>query len=219
MNARAVRRNRKETMTGLSGNLRTGLLAAILLSTAAFATMPQAYVGLATVGAAGGYHGWRQEPVRGTQNVWWNVNGATLEGRWILDNGLGFGMRMIDGAATFMWDENYETQSYLLTWAEFAPSILWVAHHDQHGFGFLELQLMPYARLSLVSDVYSTGAALDYAYVPWAPVPIEAHVRLAGTVFDWNPVTSPIQVGYQASAGIRIGFGWWFMQRPTALRI
>ena len=128
----------------------------------------------------------------------------------------GFGMRMIDATGVFLPDENWETQFCFATRVEFAPSILWVAHHNSHGFGYLELQLMPYAGLSLVSNDYSSGAALDYAYVPWAPVPIEAHVRLAGTVYSWNPVG---QIGYQASAGIRIGFGWWFMQCDRPFRI
>jgi hypothetical protein len=158
--------------------------------------------------------------VKGTQYAWWNANGAALEARWILDNGLGFGFRALDIAGVLLPDANGGLQPYRATYTELAPSILWVAHHDHHGFGFLELQLMPWARLSLLSDVgYSSGAALDYAYVPWAPVPIEAHVRLAGTVFDWNPVSSPIQIGYQASAGIRIGFGWWFMQYDRPFRM
>jgi hypothetical protein len=207
-------------MKGLLFSFRTGLFAAILLTTTAFAVIPRGYVGLASVGAAGGYHGWRLEPVRGTGNAWWNVNGAGLEGRLILDNGLGFGMRMIDGAGVILQDEDWELQFFRTTYAEFSPSILWVVHHDHHGFGFIELQLMPYIRQSLLYNTgYASGAALDYAYVPWAPVPIETHVRLAGTVFDWNPVTSPIQIGYQASAGIRIGLGWWFMPRPTVFRL
>lgn len=178
--------------------------------------LPQAYVGLATVGAAGGYHGWKA-PVSGTQNVWWSANGAAVEGRWVLSSGLGFGIRMIDGTVAFALDDNWAVQQLFGAFTEFAPSILWVAHHDRHGFGFLELQLMPYTKLSLMSDSgYASGAALDYAYVPWAPVPIETHVRLAGTVYSWNPVG---QIGYQASAGIRIGLGWWFMQYDRPFRM
>jgi len=196
-----------------SSNLRAGLVASVLLSTGiAWATLPRAYFGLASVGAAGGYHGWR-DTVQGRQTEWWDVNGAAVEARWVLNNGLGFGLRVMDitcvvqtGVSMEEWSD---LQPRINTYVEIAPSVLWVAHHSSHGFGYLELQLMPYAD-------GASGASLDYAYVPWAPVPIELRARAAVTRFSWDPDG---QIGYNLAAGFRIGLGWWLMQRERLFRM
>jgi hypothetical protein len=190
-----------------------GLVAAILLSTGiSFAALPRAYLGLATVGADAGYHGWFDQ-VQGRQTAWWGVNGAVVEGRLILNSGFGFGFRVVDTAVGLLVNDSSKLRPFATTYTEFAPSILWVLHDNDRGFGFLELQVMPY--------VYgASGAALDYAYVPFAPWPLEAHVRLGATVYSWTYYWPPVeQMGYQLSAGVRLGLGWWFMQRVHPFRI
>lgn len=192
--------------------IRAGLVLAVLVSIgSAWDKVPRAYLGLGTVGAAGGYHGWR-DTVNGQRMMWWDANAAALEARFVLNSGLGFGFRLIDGSGVLMYDDHDSLRPYFSNYVEFAPSVLWVAPRNTHGFGFFELILMPYADRA-------SGLALDYAYVPFAPLPIEAHARLAGTVYDWDPGDHPVQVGYQASLGVRIGLGWWLLRRESTLHM
>jgi hypothetical protein len=187
-------------MKGRRSHVMAGLLAAILMSTGiASAALPRAYFGLASVGAAAGYHGWWNTAQART--AWWDINGAAVEARWVLNNGLGFGLRVVDGAGVSM-DSILQFRPHISTYAALAPSVLWVAHHSGHGFGFLELQVMPYV-------IGASGAALDYVYVPFAPWPIELRARAAATRFSWDPDG---QIGYQLAAGFRVGLGWWIMQ-------
>jgi hypothetical protein len=154
-------------------------LTAFLSAGIASAALPRAYFGLASVGAAAGYHGWK-DTVQGRRTAWWDVNGAVVEGRWILNSGLGFGLHVVDVTGVLRPDDYSGMQLLLNTFTELAPSVLWVAHHNDHGFGYLELQVMPWA-----DSAY--GASLDYGYVPFAPWPIELRARAAATGFSRKP--------------------------------
>jgi hypothetical protein len=189
--------------------LFAGLTVTVFLSTGiAWAKLPRAYFGLASVGAAGGYHGWT-DTAQGLKTAWWDVNGAAIEARWILNSGLGFGLRVMDVTGVVQSYDWTDPQPRISSYVEIAPSILWVAHHSDHGFGYIELQLMPWAD-------GASGASLDYGYVPWAPVPIELRARAAATRFSWEPDG---QIGYNLAAGFRIGLGWWLIQKERPLKM
>jgi len=177
--------------------------ALFLLAGPASAVLPRAYVGLASVSAGIGYHGWTVT-TRGTEVAWFDAGLQAIEGTWFLNRRLGLGLRVFDGALCPVIGDS---MAYPVMFGFVMPKVSWVLNHDAKRFGYLDLALMPYMPDdSGQTQVVSSAVALDYGYVPFAPWPLEGRVRVATMVFNW----AKPEVAWQLSAGIRAGLGWWF---------
>jgi hypothetical protein len=175
-------------------------------SGADFAAFPRAYVGLASAGIAAGYHGWTNGS-RGDSFAWWDANGSLIEGSYFVTQRFGLGLRVLDGAICPV-----DTSLYTVMFSTFAPTFSLVTNSGSRAFGYLSLEVMPYMP---DSNVVSSAIALDYGLVPFAPWPIEGRVRVAAMVFNWKIG----ELAYYASAGVRVGLGYWFMRKPSQVRM
>lgn len=170
---------------------------------------PKSYVELASVGFALGYHGWTPD-VFGQPIRWLGLEGSAVEGSYFVTPRLGLGLVVAD--ATVNLDSSYRTSGLRSPWFNtyfiLAPVILYVTNSSARSFGYASLKLMPYTPSSSMN-----GAALglDWAYVPFAPWPLEARAGLEATLDSWTGTGR--QVGYHVSVGVRASLGWWFMRR------
>jgi hypothetical protein len=186
------------------------VLSAPAWSSARFPVSPRAYVGLASLGAGGGFHSWTLIPDTDSMSFW-DVNASLIEGMYFLSSGFGFGLRALD-VTVCPKDTELHAVAVLLA----APMVSLVTNRGPYGFGYLSLAVMPYIPdMGGIEDVASSAASLDYAYVPVSPWPVEARARIGAMVLSWSDLT----FAYHASVGVRVGLGYWFMDRPSEIRL
>jgi hypothetical protein len=186
----------------------TTLLVLLMISVVSAAT-PRAYVGLVSFGAGVGYHHWSRQ-TKGTGTGWLGVGAQFLEGTWFFNPRLGLGLRACDVTTCEVIGDT-APHTVLEAWP--LVTVSWVLNPSPRRFGFLCFGLEPYLpNGDAESDgtrTFGSAVALDYCYVPLPPWPLEGRVRLAANVFKW----SPREIGFQVSAGIKAGLGWWFMKK------
>ena len=166
--------------------------------------LPRAYVGLASVGVALGYHG-LSGGVYGNPLMWLGFEGSVVEGTYFLMPRLGVGL--VAGDLTVNQDftngVTWFNTSFIL-----APTISYLTNSDARSFGYATLKLMPYTP---GSQPGGASIGLDWGYVPFAPWPLEGHAGLEATLSSWTG--SDRQILYHANAGVRVGLGYWLMRR------
>lgn len=189
-------------------------LVAFLAASAVPAATPRAYVSLAALSGAVGYHHWEGR-TQGSGTSWLGFGMQALEGTWFLNQRLGLGLRVIEGGGSPVIGDT--AGPYAIIDAMPLLTASWVLNQDRRGFGYLCLGLTPWQQAVNVdsSDSFSSVATLDYGYVPLPPWPVEGRVRLTATAQEWSSRT----LAWQASVGVRVGLGWWFMRRTPAAQM